>query len=66
MGLDPRCVGLKGSPTIVAKITFTPEVPRKKIVYKPKDGEDAARWLIEQLLKDEKASKVIRRALADP
>jgi electron transfer flavoprotein beta subunit len=65
LGLDTRCVGLKGSPTIVAKITFTPEVPRKKIVYKPKSGEDAARWLIEQLLKDEKASKVLKRVLED-
>ena len=66
MGLDTRCVGLKGSPTIVAKITFTPEVPRKKIVYTPKNGEDAARWLLEQLMKDEKASKVIQRAIEDP
>ena len=63
LGLDVRCVGLKGSPTIVAKITFTPEVPRKKIVYTPKDGWDGARWLLEQLAKDEKAGKVIERAV---
>ena len=63
LGLDPRCIGLRGSPTIVAKVTFTPEVPRKKIVYKPRDGVDGARWLLEQLARDEKAGKVIERAV---
>ncbi len=63
LGLDPRCVGLRGSPTRVARITFTPEVPRKKLVYKPRDADDAVRWLIEQLLKDEKASKILRTVL---
>ncbi len=58
--LDPRCIGLKGSPTMVSKITWTLEVPRKKIVYKPKDPEDAARWLISMLLKDEKTSKIFK------
>ncbi len=63
LGLDTRCIGLKGSPTIVSKVTFTPEVPRKKVVYKPRDGLDAAVWLLEQLAKDEKAGKVIERAV---
>lgn len=63
LGLDTRCIGLKGSPTIVSKVTFTPEVPRKKVVYKPKDGLDAAIWLLELLAKDEKAGKVIERAV---
>ncbi|MGC9071394.1 MAG: electron transfer flavoprotein subunit beta/FixA family protein [Acidilobus sp.] len=63
--LDTRCTGLKGSPTIVAKTIDVPEVPRKKSVYTPKDGDDAARWIIEMLLKDEKASKVLIRALKE-
>ncbi len=63
--LDTRCTGLKGSPTIVAKTIDVPEVPRKKIVYKPKDGDDAARWIIESLLKDEKASKALIKALKE-
>lgn len=63
LGLDTRCIGLRGSPTIVAKITWTPEVPRKKIVYKPKDPEDAVKWLLEQLLKDEKTAKLIKSIL---
>ncbi|MEB3757782.1 MAG: electron transfer flavoprotein subunit beta/FixA family protein [Desulfurococcales archaeon] len=48
MGLDPRCIGLKGSPTIVAGITWTPEVPRKKQVFKG-DPKEAVKWLIEKL-----------------
>jgi len=63
MKLDPRCIGLKGSPTMVSKITWTPEVPRKKIVYKPKDPEDATKWLISMLLKDEKTSKIFKRII---
>lgn len=65
LGLDTRCTGLKGSPTIVAKTVDVPEVPRKKVVYTPKDGDDAARWIIEALLKDEKASKALIRALKE-
>ena len=53
LGLDPRCVGLKGSPTIVAKVTYLPEIPRKREVYRPRDARDAARWLVERLLEDE-------------
>ena len=65
MKLDPRCTGLKGSPTIVAKTVDVPEVPRKKIVYTPKDGEDAAKWLIKTLMGDEKASKALIKALKE-
>jgi len=61
--LDVRCIGLQGSPTRVAKITFTPEVPRKRVVYKPKNGEDAARWIIKVLLEDEKTSRLLREVL---
>lgn len=48
MGLDPRCVGLRGSPTIVGGITWTPEVPRKKEVFKG-DPREAVKWLIQKL-----------------
>jgi Electron transfer flavoprotein, beta subunit len=65
LGLDTRCTGLKGSPTIVSKTVDVPEVPRKKVVYTPKDGDDAARWIIEALLKDEKASKALIKALKE-
>jgi len=63
LGLDGRCTGLQGSPTRVAKITFTPEIPRKKIVYRPRDGEDAARWILKVLLGDERTSKLLKEAL---
>ncbi len=63
LGLDPRCTGLKGSPTIVANITWMPEVPRKKIVYKPKDPRDAARWILRQLFRDEAVAPFLRKAL---
>ncbi len=46
--LDPRCVGLRGSPTIVTKITWMPEVPRKRKVFKG-DPEKAVDWLIDNL-----------------
>ncbi|MFP3080133.1 MAG: electron transfer flavoprotein subunit beta/FixA family protein [Acidilobus sp.] len=63
--LDTRCTGLKGSPTIVAKTVDVPEVPRKKQVYTPKNGEDAAKWILKALLSDEKASKALIRALKE-
>ncbi len=63
LGLDPRCIGLKGSPTMVVKITWTPEVPRKKIIYRPKSPEEAARWILKVLLEDEKTSKLLRNIL---
>jgi electron transfer flavoprotein beta subunit len=48
LGLDPRCVGLKGSPTIVTKITWMPEVPRKRQVFQGDPGE-AVEWLLKRL-----------------
>ncbi len=63
LGLDPRCVGLKGSPTIVAKVTYLPEVPRRKEVYKPKTPREGARWLLRKLLEDEETRKVIVKSL---
>ncbi len=63
LGLDPRCVGLKGSPTIVAKVTYLPEVPRKKLVYKPRDARDAARWILKNLFLDEKTGPLLRKVL---
>ena len=49
--LDPRCTGLRGSPTIVSKSTWTPEVPRRKQII---DGppEEAARKLVDILFKE--------------
>jgi len=63
LGLDPRCVGLKGSPTIVAGVTYLPEVPRKKQVYKAGDPREAARWIIERLMEDERSRDLMRRIL---
>ncbi len=63
LGLDPRCTGLKGSPTVVANITWMPEVPRKKIVYTPKDPRDAARWILKQLFSDESVSDFLKKSL---
>ncbi|MET1101452.1 MAG: electron transfer flavoprotein subunit beta/FixA family protein [Pyrodictiaceae archaeon] len=48
LGLDERCIGLQGSPTIVTKITWTPEVPRKKKVFRG-DPREAVKWLIKNL-----------------
>ncbi|MEM1685295.1 MAG: electron transfer flavoprotein subunit beta/FixA family protein [Acidilobaceae archaeon] len=61
--LDTRCVGLKGSPTIVAKTIDMPEVPRRKEVYKPRDARDAARWIISRMLEDEKLRELLQRTL---
>ncbi|MFP3283621.1 MAG: electron transfer flavoprotein subunit beta/FixA family protein [Nitrososphaeria archaeon] len=49
--LDARCTGLRGSPTIVAKSTWTPEVPRKRQIL---DGtpEEAVKKLVEILAKE--------------
>ncbi len=51
MKLDPRCVGLRGSPTIVAKSTWTPEVPRKRQIIEG-SPEEAARKLVEILFEE--------------
>lgn len=61
--LDKRCIGLKGSPTIVANVTFMPEVPRKKIVHQPRDAREAARWILKQLFKDEAVAPFLRKVL---
>jgi len=63
LGLDTRCVGLKGSPTIVAKVTYLPEVPRLKRVIKADNPREAARWLLRSLLRDEKTRDVVLKAL---
>lgn len=63
LGLDPRCVGLKGSPTIVAKVTYLPEIPRKAEVYKPRDPRDGARWVLRKLLTDPETRDIILKAL---
>ena len=46
--LDKRCIGLPGSPTIVSKVTWMPEVPRKRQVFRG-DPREAVKWLIEKL-----------------
>ncbi|MGC9116875.1 MAG: electron transfer flavoprotein subunit beta/FixA family protein [Conexivisphaera sp.] len=49
--LDARCIGLRGSPTLVAKSTWTPEVPRRRqIIEGP--PEEAARKLVDILVKE--------------
>ncbi|MET1128441.1 MAG: electron transfer flavoprotein subunit beta/FixA family protein [Thermoproteota archaeon] len=48
MQLDRRCIGLQGSPTIVTKVTWMPEVPRKRQVFKG-DPKEAVKWLISRL-----------------
>ena len=53
LGLDPMCIGLRGSPTIVSKITFTPEVPRKKEVFTGRNVRDAVKWLIKKLVEED-------------
>ena len=52
LGLDPNCIGLRGSPTIVKKIEFMPKVPRKKEICQEKDPKRAAEWLVERLIEE--------------
>ena len=52
LNLDPSCIGLKGSPTIVSKIDFIGTVPRKKTVIKKPSLEEAITQLINDLLKE--------------
>lgn len=50
LGLDPECVGLKGSPTFVATQTGAAFPPRKKKIFTdPKEGVKA---LVEELKKE--------------
>ncbi len=50
--LDPECVGLKGSPTALAKIEMVPKVPRKNEIIEAKDPKEAARLLLKKLLEE--------------
>ena len=52
LGLNALCIGLKGSPTFVAKTQFMAEVARKKEVFKEKDSSKAAEWLVNKLNED--------------
>ncbi len=48
--LNPNCIGLKGSPTIVKKIEFMPKVERKREICPEKDPVKAAEWLVRKLM----------------
>lgn len=48
LGLDPLCIGLRGSPTRVVKSIPTPTVPRKKEKFEG-DPVEGARWLVQKL-----------------
>jgi electron transfer flavoprotein beta subunit len=61
--LDPRCTGLKGSPTIVAKTIDMPEVPRRREVFKARDAREAAKWIVAKMLADEKTRELLYRSL---
>jgi electron transfer flavoprotein beta subunit len=49
--LERECVGLRGSPTIVAKIEDAKPIERKKQIFKG-DPKEAARWLLDNLIKE--------------
>ncbi len=51
LGLDPECIGLRGSPTALSKIEMVPKVPRKNEVFRG-DAREAARWLVERLMEE--------------
>ncbi len=51
LGLDPNCIGLRGSPTVVSKVEFTPKVPRKNIVFEG-DVRESVQKLIKALLEE--------------
>jgi electron transfer flavoprotein beta subunit len=57
LDVDPNCVGLRGSPTIVSKVEFMPKVPRKQQIYRDGDVGNAVKWLVEKLI-DEKLFEV--------
>lgn len=51
--LDAGRIGLRGSPTLVAKSVPTPSVPRKKQKFDGRQkSEEAARWLLDNLSKE--------------
>ena len=49
--LERECLGLRGSPTIVAKIEDAKPVERKKQIFKG-DPREAAKWLLDNLTKE--------------
>ncbi len=49
--LERECIGLRGSPTIVAKIEDAKPVERKKQIFKG-DPREAAKWLLDNLTKE--------------
>lgn len=49
--LERECIGLRGSPTIVAKIEDAKPIERKKQVFKG-DPREAAKWLLDNLIKE--------------
>ena len=48
LGLDPECVGLRGSPTIVAGLSPATYPPRKKVVLQGQP-EEVVKRLVEVL-----------------
>jgi electron transfer flavoprotein beta subunit len=51
LGLDPECVGLRGSPTVVAGMAPAVYPPRKKVVLQGEPGE-VVRKLVEALRRE--------------
>ncbi len=51
LGLDPNCIGLRGSPTVVSKVEFVPKVPRKNIVFEG-DVRESVKKLIKALIEE--------------
>jgi Electron transfer flavoprotein, beta subunit len=49
--LERECIGLRGSPTIVAKIEDAKPIERKRQLFKG-DPKEAARWLLDNLTKE--------------
>ncbi|GAB6945836.1 electron transfer flavoprotein subunit beta/FixA family protein [Vulcanisaeta sp. JCM 14467] len=49
--LERECIGLRGSPTIVAKIEDAKPIERKKQIFKG-DPKEAAKWLLDNLTKE--------------
>ncbi len=51
LGLEPDCIGLKGSPTALSKIEMIPKVPRKNEIFRG-DPREAAKWLVDKLIEE--------------
>lgn len=49
--LERECVGLRGSPTMVAKLEEAKPIERKKQIFKG-DPKESAKWLLENLIKE--------------